>query len=1068
MKPLYLTMSAFGTYKDQTAIDFTRLGNEGIFLITGSTGAGKTTIFDAICYALFGQTSSERRAVKMLASDFVGEGTSPEVELVFSHRGEKYTIQRRQAYTRHRDGTVEMRQQQATLTLPDGRLLDKLASVNQAIGQDILHLTYEQFKQIAMIAQGEFRELLEADTEKRSEILQKIFQTEGYRRLAAVLKEKADAAKMAAKESAQSIVQYFREAKAAPESAFFKELAELQGKYTAEAPVDSLDEMLALLDNLTAEDSAREKALAAEIGTAEEANRALAAKVSQAEEMNERLKERDALRKKQATLIAKGEAIGAKRTQLAEEIKAVRLVGPLYESWRREKAALVAAEEKERAQAETLKRERARAEAAKAAAEKADSRRPEMEGREREVAALREQEPIYAERARQQTELRQAKERAATLEEEQQAREKTLNAVKAAIADEEAKQAGKTALSEQRAETRLRAERLAENHQEAGRLITEDIPTCRLAIDDWKKKGSACTAAQGKFDAVRVEYEAIERRLEDSRAGLLAEKLETGKPCPVCGALTHPHPAALSADSVSEAEGELWQKKLEAARQEKDSAVSAAAEARSTCETLAEKLRRDIGSFLEKLGEQGDIVLAEYRGAAKENTSLEELFTLMETVRARLKEAEKAVRQEAARQETEWAALKEGESRLKREKERQKEIEEKAQQAAQAVLLNGKAEAAAEAALAALPELPYATLEKAREAREAKEKEAGEWRAAIERTEKERQSAESRRVEAQAKLEQAVEQAATERESAAKSGALFHAALEEQGFAEAAFTACYTNEASITALQQEIERYDQEVTATKSQLSVLERQTKEVPNFDIKALTSQLEERRQALEETRKAHNAVYNRCEQNRTLADRLRGADTENQARRHRAALLQSVSERVGGKAAGRRTTLEEYVQSAGFARIVDAADVRLGDMTGGRFSLAPHEAQADDDKRMKHGLSLDVLDRYTGRRRSVKTLSGGESFLASLALALGLSDTVTENAGGVAIETLFIDEGFGTLDPEALQSAVELLQGLTANGKLIGIISHREELKQALPRQLIVEKSRHGSRVRVETDI
>ena len=370
MKPLYLTMSAFGTYKDQTAIDFTRLGNEGIFLITGSTGAGKTTIFDAICYALFGQTSSERRAVKMLASDFVGEGTSPEVELVFSHRGEEYTVQRRQAYTRHRDGTVEMRQQQATLTLPDGRLLDKLASVNQAIGQDILHLTYEQFKQIAMIAQGEFRELLEADTEKRSEILQKIFQTEGYRRLSVVLKEKADAAKAAAKESAQSIIQYFREAKAAPESAFLEELADLQGKYTAEAPVDSLEEMLALLDKLTAEDSAREKALAAKIGAAEEESRALAAKVSQAKEMNERLKERDALRKKQVTLLAKGEAIGAKRTRLAEEIKAVRLVGPLYESWQ------------------------ARVEAAKAAAEQAESRRPEMEGREREVAALKEQEPL--------------------------------------------------------------------------------------------------------------------------------------------------------------------------------------------------------------------------------------------------------------------------------------------------------------------------------------------------------------------------------------------------------------------------------------------------------------------------------------------------------------------------------------------------------------------------------------------------------------------------------------------------------------------------------------------------
>ena len=158
---------------------------------------------------------------------------------------------------------------------------------------------------------------------------------------------------------------------------------------------------------------------------------------------------------------------------------------------------------------------------------------------------------------------------------------------------------------------------------------------------------------------------------------------------------------------------------------------------------------------------------------------------------------------------------------------------------------------------------------------------------------------------------------------------------------------------------------------------------------------------------------------------------------------------------------------MKSAGFARIVQAADVRLGDMTGGRFALLPHEAQAEDDKRKKHGLALDVLDRYTGRRRSVKTLSGGESFMASLALALGLSDTVTENAGGVVIETLFIDEGFGTLDPEALESAIAMLQGLTAHGKLIGLISHREELKQALSRQIIVEKSSRGSRVRVETE-
>ena len=177
MKPLSLTMTAFGTYKDTTVIDFAALGGEGIFLITGSTGAGKTTIFDAICYALFGQTSSLRRGAKMLASDFAAVGTGPEVELVFRHRGQLYTIHRWQPCVHHRDGTVEMKNPKATLLFPDGRLLDKLSAVNRAVEEDILHLTYAQFKQVVMIAQGEFRELLEADTEQLEEVMVVAFGT---------------------------------------------------------------------------------------------------------------------------------------------------------------------------------------------------------------------------------------------------------------------------------------------------------------------------------------------------------------------------------------------------------------------------------------------------------------------------------------------------------------------------------------------------------------------------------------------------------------------------------------------------------------------------------------------------------------------------------------------------------------------------------------------------------------------------------------------------------------------------------------------------------------------------
>ena len=224
MKPLSLSMTAFGTYKDTTVIDFTALGGEGIFLITGSTGAGKTTLFDAICYALFGRTSSQRREAKMLASDFADKKTSPKVELTFQHRGETYTISREQPYIRHRDGTVEMANVKAALYFPDGRLIDKPTAVTRAVEEEILHLTYEQFKQVAMIAQGEFRALLEADTEQRSILLQKIFQTESYRRLADRLKEKADEAKDAAKESARRIAQSFGEAKAALESELAAEL----------------------------------------------------------------------------------------------------------------------------------------------------------------------------------------------------------------------------------------------------------------------------------------------------------------------------------------------------------------------------------------------------------------------------------------------------------------------------------------------------------------------------------------------------------------------------------------------------------------------------------------------------------------------------------------------------------------------------------------------------------------------------------------------------------------------------------------------------------------------------
>lgn len=1067
MKPLTLTMTAFGTYKDTAVIDFSSLGGEGIFLITGPTGAGKTTIFDAICYALFGQTSSLRRGAKTVSSDFAKAGTSAEVTLVFHHLGRSYTIHRCQPYVHHRDGTMEMKSPQAELLFPDGRLLDKVAAVNQAVEEEILHLTYAQFKQVVMIAQGEFRELLEADTEKRSVILQKIFQTEHYQRLADLLKEQADQARGAVRESARRIAQSFGDVKAAPESALWAELAALQEKYAGDAPVDSLDEMMAILMRLMAEDETLEAAADAEIMAAEAGTQALAAQVSQAESVNERLRVRDALFQKAAELSAKAPAMEEKRAALAAEKQAVRFVGPRFESWRKEKLALQAAKERQEAQETHFAAALAAEEKAHEAAREALAARPAVEQAERDAAAMKEQEPLYDAREKQQAALAAARKKSGTLAESQRALAAQREAAQAVIAAGEAQLSQMASLSERCATLRAKAERWEESARTGQKLRAEDLPACQREIARWQGERKACAEAQTAFDAVRSAHDAMERRWENSRAGILAEKLIDGAPCPVCGALHHPHPAALLADSPREAEWEKSKEDLEAARRKKDAAVRAAQEARSVCETLAEKLRQDLGAFFETLRAQGTPPLADYRGSGKDEASLEALTSFLSNAMAWIEGERATTAREAQQCADALAALKKTEEAVQTARAQQKRAEEEERQAAQDRLTAEKEEAAAKAALDALPDLPYESLEKARRAREEKEQAAKVDRAAMERVEEAAREAERRRIEAQAKHEEAAAQVAEQEKTAAQSDAAFHAALTAEGFTEETFAAHYTDEAIIAAHEKEMEAYERAVAETKSQLVVLQGQTRDEKPVDVAALTAQLKEKQQALAKARQHHSVVYSRRVQNRAAAESLRGADAENQDRRHRAAVLQNVYERISGKAAGRRMSLEEYVQSAGFARIVAAADARLGDMTGGRFSLLPHEVQAEDDRRRKHGLDLDVLDRYTGRRRSVKTLSGGESFMASLALALGLSDTVTENAGGVAIETLFIDEGFGTLDPETLESAVAMLQSLTARGKLIGLISHREELKQALPRQIIVEKSSCGSRLRVETE-
>lgn len=1067
MKPLRLTMKAFGTYKEKTQIDFSRLGEEGLFLIAGKTGAGKTTIFDAICYALFGQTSSMRRGVKTLPSDFASEGTSPEVELTFSHRGEKYTIRRRQVYTRHRDGSLDRKsQQQAELEMPDGKGIDKLTAVNRAVEEDILHLTYAQFKQIAMIAQGEFRDLLEADTNKRSEILQKIFQTTPYQWLAEILKEKAAKAREAAAKKAMSIVQYFQEVDCGPESPWRKELAALQGKYHLQGPVDSLAEMLDILAKLVAEDEAGAAALHEKLERVRKEEQGLTAALGLATVLEGLFAERSRLEKVRSDQEKAAEDMAAQRRRLTEEIKAVRQAGGPYESFQREKKALAAAEQQRQEQESMLHTAEGAAAAAKAAAAEAAAQRPALEALVKEAAVLRQQEALYGARDEHQAALRQAAEKMQALGEKQEQLAAQLAKVKEALAEGEKKQAEQAKVTAQRADAQVKEVRLQENMGLAARFLEEDIPACRHQIADWQQKMKLCQAAQRAFDDSHSACEAMERRLENSRAGLLAEKLTAGAPCPVCGSLSHPQPAVLTADSVRDSDWEALQAQQERLRKEKDKAVQASETAKGACAIMAKGLRRDIGAWLENLAAQGDIAGLEYGGAEKEDVALEALFAQATAAAARLREVLAPVQAEVRRCDSRLAELSKWAAKRQALQEKGAALEAEKKKTDEDILGSSRSEAAAQAALKALPALSFGTLAEAQGVRAHKEQQAAALQQALEQAERDWQAAEKKRVAGQAKLEQARLNEAAQRRATEASEAAFQAALAGISFTLSDFQRCYTDERAIADRQQQIEAYDQAVAATAHQLATLEQQIRDQAPPDVKALQEALQSKEKLRGEIQAAYMAVYSRGGKNRDIEAKLQGAAAENQAQRRQAAVLQKVYMRVSGQMPGRKITLEEYVQSAGFSRIVEAADLRLAEMTDGRFALCLHEAQDSDDGRTKHGLSLDVLDRYTGRHRSVKTLSGGESFMAALALALGLSDTVTANAGGVAIETLFIDEGFGSLDPEALQSAVEMLQGLTANGKLIGIVSHREELRQAISRQLWVEKTAQGSRVELQT--
>ncbi len=872
MKPITLTLSAFGPYAVRTVIDFSRFGEDGLFLIAGDTGAGKTTLFDAISFALYGEASGgrERRGSKTFRSDYARRTEDTYVELTFSHRGERWRVRRSPEYERPKkigEGTTRQAASAELTRMDTGEVTEGLQEVNARIFE-LMGLTQDQFSRTVMIAQGDFLKILNASSDERKALFQKLFGTGVYAELQKKLQE-MNAACLKEKEELERRIS-LAAGRIAPEPD--DPDAEQIALYRTEPRYADL--LSDCLEGLTQ----REK--------------------EQAQRM---LREKEEADREENSLIA-----------ALEQGKAVNAD---FEALERAQAALISLLAGQGEADDTEDRLRKARRARELMADEALLR-----GSERDVKA---QEADCAE-----------------------AEEALKQAEQALPAAEEAKRQAEARAPETEA---LLAE---------ARQLNALVPALRELKTQQKKLSRQRESLKALFEISQradEDYQQKKTGYYHSQAGLLAAGLEEGKPCPVCGALEHPNPARLSGETVT-------REAMEAA----DRRHREAADALHRADTELAALTARTEEAVKRLREAG---------IGEEET--EEGLT----ARARSREALAGQYREALAQ-------------------------------AQRMLENLRI-----------------TAEKSRTAAEQG----------------------NRRLQAL-------------RETLAQRRERFSTRLAEEGFSdEREYTLSQMPDREIALKEKRLKEYGENKRSLTDQLEALRGKLSGKNRADTEELAQKIRLMGQRKAEADRAEKEMAGKLAAHEGALQEIRAALKKQRDRQERWAVVRDLYNCCAGISGGSyraKITFETYVQQYYFKQVVAAANLRLTVLTDGLFTLRCR--QEARDRVHQSGLDLEVLDRSTGQWRDVSTLSGGESFLASLSLALGLSDVVQGQSGAVRMEAMFIDEGFGTLDENALRSALEVLSSLADGKRLIGVISHVRELEERIEKQIIVRKTLTGSRV------
>ena len=1059
MKPIKLIMSAFGPYADKMPeIDFRQFEEKGLFLISGDTGAGKTTIFDAICFALYGTTSGTYRDTKNLRSEYAKDSVKSFVDFYFSHQGKEYHVHREPSYERKKQrGTgVILEKEKAAFYEEGGAPIEGLSQVNTVI-KELLRIDDKQFKQIAMIAQGEFWDLLNAKTDKRTEILRSIFMTNGYKSIEYKLKDRMDKAYSEKRQSEDSIVQYFGEVAADESSEHLEKLKDLQKKAGDAKSAWNLDELMELLAQLIADDKEKKKSVKSELKKAEQERDKNKNALITAKTNNDFIYRLEALLDEKAVLDAKRGEVEEMKKKLERQKSATRVVYPEYVNWNAKR------KDKERTEQQIGQKQSAfvKAEEEKQTAtlrwEEAQKKQEIVDQLQKRMDKINEEQEKYQQRDELQACLKKLH------------KEKDMLAQKERkLLDAEAElQARMVSLKETIRNRKGKPEELRVSQNE-GEKIADLIEKITLLIEgqisDRKEKRKKLLEKQETFAQIRAQFDEAEHRrveterlLEDSRAGLLAAKLEEGKKCPVCGSIHHPEPAVLSESSVTEQDCKKIRGCVEELQEKKSRALSDAESAKMVLLQLEEQLRASVLDCLQ------NPILTYDNVEGKDLDGLLCLLTEAEKV-AKTKQKENTKRQNELEKACKELSQAEKELESAQGTEMEKLMSQKESLSSEKQQ-NDRELAEKTATLQMLGNLSFADWDTAKKERDAASKEATQISDAIEHAEKKKQEAESRVTSIGAELKTLREHLSELCMEEQNLRGKLEERLKEQKFSSIEEMLSYkVEETDIAASDQKITRHEQAVATNAVQLEQAKADAKGRKPVDVKELEDICRECGHAVDTIRKEQNAIEMRLQMNLEKQKNMTVKRPVLEQARKEYTICSRLYNLVKGQTGNGKITLEQYIQAAGFDGIIMAANRRLLPMSDGQYELYRQEDSLG--KKSNTFLDLEVLDNYTGHRRPVGNLSGGESFKASLSLALGLSDTVSSNLGGIQMDALFVDEGFGTLDRKSIENAMDILINLSGSNKLVGIISHREELVENIPQQIRVKKTKDGSRIEVET--